>query len=326
MMTRKAAVYAFSIGLFATQAHAQGDSSPEYVEARQRLQEGKTLYAQNNIDGARLKFEQACAVLKTPACERALGLAQFYTKRYLEALGNLQRALDDKELDTIQRKQVTDLMQQAYDKTGHLEVRAPAGGRVRVDDTTDAGNAPLREVVHVTVGSHVVSVTIEQRTERLNVECAEGKIIKVDFTDKFPGMAVDNGQHQGGGGPEPQTEHVRTSVGWVVPIVAAGLGLVGIGFGVGFGAASQTAHTNVLSLFQTGICADVTSAGCAPYKSAVDTQNTDTTVSIVGYVAGAALLATSVILWVVWPKAERKMAVVPSASPNGMSVSLLGRF
>jgi hypothetical protein len=318
----------------ATQAHAQDVSSPEYVEARQRLQEGKTLYGQGNIDGARLKFEQACAVLKTPACERALGLAQFYTKRYLEALGNLQRALEDRELDTVQRKQVTDLMTQAYDKTGHLEVRAPAGGRVRIDDTTDAGNAPLREVVHVTVGAHVVSVTVEEKTERLNVDCSEGKIVKVDFSDKFPGLSVDNG-HVGTGVPEPhEVDHVRTSVGWVVPIVAAGLGVVGIGMGIGFASASQSAHTSAVNMLAAtpGICANLGTAGCVSYKSQIDSQNSSTAVSIAGYVAGAALLTTAVILWVVWPKAsirhEGKVGAtfVPSVSPGGMSMSLVGRF
>ncbi len=316
----------FLFFLFATQARAQDVSSPEYVEARQRLQEGKTLYGQGNIDGARLKFEQACAVLKTPACERALGLAQFYTKRYLEALGNLQRALDDKELDTVQRKQVTDLMTQAYDKTGHLEVRAPAGGRVRIDDTTDAGNAPLREVVHVTVGAHVVSVTIEEKTERMNVECSEGKIVKVDFSDKFPGMAVGSGQV--GNGPETsQVDHVRTSMGWVVPAVVAGLGAVGIGIGIGFASASQSAQTNATNMLTPGICQNLMTASCASYKSQIDSQNSSTAVSIGGYVAGAALLTTAVILWVVWPKATRQRAVlVPSASPSGMSMSLVGRF
>src|SRR5207248_6741227 len=106
-------------------------------------------------------------------------------------LGNLQRSLDDATLDTVQRKQVTDLMQQSYDKTGHLEVHAPAGGHVRIDDTIDAGNAPLTEVVHVTVGSHTVSVTIEEKTERKTVECAEGKVLKVDFSDRFPQMGHD---------------------------------------------------------------------------------------------------------------------------------------
>jgi hypothetical protein len=322
MMTKKLC-FLFAGVLLATTANAQDASSPEYVEARQRLQEGKTLYGQGNIDGARLKFEQACAVLKTPACQRALGLADFYTKRYLESLGNLQHALEDKELDTIQRKQVTDLMQQAYDKTGHIEVHAPAGGHVRIDDTQDAGNAPLTDIVNVTIGTHVVSVTIEQKTERKNVECSEGKVIKVDFADRFPNMNEGN---PGGNNP-PAVERVRTGAGWIVPLAVAGVGVVGLGLGVGFALGSQGAQSDAQALFAKGICASQTSASCGPYKDKIDAQNSDTTLSIVGYVAGAALLVTGAVLFAVWPKAERRKAMlVPVVGPNTAGLSFQGRF
>lgn len=309
--------------LIGISAHAQ-ESSPEYVEARQRLQEGKTLYAQGNLDGARLKFEQACAVLKTPACQRALGLADFYTKRYLEALGNLQKALDDRELDTTQRKEINDLMQQAYDKTGHLEIHAPAGAHVKIDDTIDAGNAPLSDVVNVTIGSHTITVSIEDKSERKTVECSEGKVLKVDFADRFPGMGEGNPH----GTPEkPETEHVRSGAGWGVPIALGAVGLVGIGLGIGFGLASQSAQSDAQTLFQKGICADQTSPTCAPYKSKIDAQNTDSAVSIAGYVVGGVFIATAAVVFAVWPKMERqKVTVVPSVSPNAASLTLQGRF
>jgi len=325
MMTRKLS-FLFAGVFFAQAARAQDASSPEYIEARNRLQEGKTLYGQGNIDGARLKFEQACAVLKTPACQRALGLADFYTKRYLEALGNLQRALEDKELDTVQRKQVTDLMQQAYDKTGHLEVHAPAGGRVRIDDTQDAGNAPLRDVVNVTVGSHIISVTIEEKTERKTVDCSEGKVVKVDFSDRFPNMTEGN-VGNGTNPPQQVTERYRPGAGWIVPLVVAGVGVVGLGLGVGFAMASQGAQSDAQALFAKGICADQSSASCAPYKNKIDAQNSDTTLSIVGYAAGGALIVAGAVLFAVWPKAERqKMGLIPTIGPNTAGLTFQSRF
>lgn len=303
---------------------AQDVSSPEYIEARQRLQEGKALYTQGNIDGARIKCEQACAVLKTPACLRALGLAQFYTKHYLEAFGNLQKSLEDKELDTTQRKQVTDLMQQAYDKTGHIEIHAPAGGHVRIDDTTDAGNAPLRDVVHVTIGAHIVSVTVEEKTERMNVDCAEGKVIKIDFTDRFPSSS-SSGNNQT---PGAEMEHYRSGAGWIVPIIVGGVGLVGVGLGVGFAMASQSAQSDAQTLFAKGICANQASASCAPYKDKINMENSNATISVAGYVAGGALLVTGAVLFAVWPKATRRLAsaLVPTLGPDSIGLTLHGRF
>ncbi len=322
MMTKNLS-FLFAGVLLATTARAQDTSSPEYVEARNRLQEGKTLYGQGNIDGARLKFEQACAVLKTPACERALGLADFYTKRYLEALGNLQRALDDKELDTVQRKQVTDLMQQAYDKTGHLEIHAPAGGRIRIDDTQDAGNAPLRDVVHVTVGSHVISVTVEEKTERKNVECAEGKVIKVDFADVFPGSTTDGGSGQN---PVPDEVHTKMFPPPTGAIVTGVVGLVGIGLGIGFGVASGSANSDNVARGSTagGVCTSNPNAQvCLDGKSTRDSQQTDALISTIGYVVGGIGLVTALVWWMVAPRkvVEHRAMIVPQVGPRAAGAS-----
>jgi len=325
MMTRKTSFLLCAGVLVAGTAYAQDDpgkspkgdeqSSPEYVEARQRLQEGKALYGQGNIDGARLKFEQACAVLKTPACQRALGLADFYTKRYLEALGNLQKALDDRELDTTQRKQITDLMQQAYDKTGHLEIHAPAGGHVRIDDTVDAGNAPLNDVVNVTIGSHTITVQIEGKTGRKTVECSEGKVSKVDFADQFPGM------DEHGAGQTPGTTEHRS---WAPPtgaIITGAVGLVGIGLGIGFGLASSSANSDNLNrgLGAGGVCSSNPNAQvCLDGASTRNSQQTDAILSTVGYVVGGVALATAVVWWLVAPRkvVEHQAMIVPSFGPH----------
>ncbi len=320
-MMRKSAILFCAAMLVASAARAQDhgqDSSPEYVEARNRLQEGKTLYGQGNIDGARLKFEQACAVLKTPACQRALGLSQFYTKRYLEALGNLQRSLDDATLDTVQRKQVTDLMQQAYDKTGHIEVHAPAGGHVKIDDTIDAGNAPLTEVIHVTVGSHIVSVTIEEKTERKTIECSEGKVLKVDFSDRFPQMGNDG--H--GNNPQPIDEEQKKMFPPPTGAIVTGVvGLVGIGLGIGFGAASGDANSTNLArgLGAGGVCSSNASAQvCIDGKSTRDAQQTDALISTIGYVAGGVALVTALVWWLAAPRKVviHKALVTPTFGPR----------
>jgi hypothetical protein len=310
-----------------TTGWAQDTSSPEYVEARNRLQEGKALYGQRNIDGARLKFEQACAVLKTPACQRALGLAQYYTNRYLEALGNLQRALDDPELDTVQRKEVTDLMQQAYDKTGHLEIRAPAGAHVRIDDTVDAGNAPLHDVVNVTIGSHTISVQVEDKTERKTVECSEGKVMKVDFADRFPNMQNGNGNPPGG-----EETHSRIFPPPTGAIVTGVLGLVGLGIGIGFGAASGSANdTNVLlgTTQGNGQCTtSMSSALCQQAESTRQSQQSDALASTVAYVAGGVFIAVAVIWWIAAPRkiVEHRAALLPSVGPRTGGMGLTYSF
>ncbi len=331
-------------GLLSASAFAQDQTSPEYQEAKQRLQEGKALYGQGNIDGARLKFEQACSVLKTPACLRALGLSDFYTKRYLEALGNLQKALEDKELTTTQRKQVTDLMQQAYAQTGHLEITAPAGGRVRIDDTVDEGNAPLSDEVHVTAGQHIVSVTVDTHAERMTVDCAQGKLVKVDFTSKFPAASGATGgagaQGNGGvgqpGGPGEGGEQHHAGGGvtrWIVGGAVAAVGLVGVGLGVGFlvdsGSASDDAANLRTQLGASASCPGADAAQCATLSGLKDRYDNGQTLGPVFLGVGVGLVVAGAATALLWPGPKKEQStglrVVPFVGRES-GVAVLGAF
>ncbi|CAN5300515.1 hypothetical protein BH09MYX1_BH09MYX1_48440 [soil metagenome] len=122
--------------------------------------------------------------------------------------------------------------------------------------------------------------------------------------------------------PPPATETYRPMVGYVVPAVLAGLGLVGIGMGVGFAVSRQGAASDRDALLMSGVCANATSASCAAYTDRVDAVNADTTAAIVGYVVGGVLLAASVAAYLIWPKATRVVVV----APNGLGLSLVGTF
>ena len=307
--------------LVASAAHAQGghDSSPEYVEARNRLQEGKTLYGQGNIDGARLKFEQACAVLEDArvparARPRRSSTRSVTSKRS----ATCRRALDDPELDTVERKQVTDLMQQAYDKTGHLEVHAPAGGHVRIDDTIDVGNAPLTEVVHVTVGSHVVSVTVEEKTERKN----DGVRRRQSHQSRLQRSISASRQRRSRQQPAAVDEEHKTMFPPPTGAIVTGVvGFVGIGFGIGFGVASSDANSTNLArgLAAGGVCSSNPNAQvCVDGKSTRDSQQTDALISTIGYVAGGVALVTALVWWIAAPRkvVEHKALVVPTVGPH----------
>lgn len=61
-------------------------------------------------------------------------------------------------------------------------------------------------------------------------------------------------------------------------------------------------------------------------QPSVDAARTRGTLSTVLVIGGAALVAGGVVLWVTAPKAERSVAVAPTASPSGGGVSLVGSF
>lgn len=322
-----------------TTALADGSAQSE---ATLRFKEGKALYAQGKIDDARLKFLQACAVLQDDTCMRNLSVAEYYSGHYVEAYRDIKSLLARGVLKAepqVQRE-FEEMARQAYDKTGHIQVKGVDGSVVVIDEREKAGTCPISDPVDVVIGKHVIVSRKDDQIERREVDVVPGKITQVDLTPAVvappPGGAVkpppaggDVKPPPGGGDvkPPPDTAHVRPAAGWIVPGVVGGVGLVGLIVGMAEGAASQGAKTDADALFARGVCADRASAGCAAYEDKVNSKNSASTVSVIGYVGGGVLLATAAVLFVVWPKQARVMgSVVPVFGDKFAGLSWAGRF
>lgn len=323
-------------------AFADGTDSAQN-EAKARFKEGKALYAQGKIDDARLKFLQACAVLQDDTCMRNLSVAEYYSGHYVEAYRDIKSLLARGVLKAepqVQRE-FEEMARQAYDKTGHIQVKGVDGSVVVIDEREKAGTCPISDPVDVVTGRHVVVSRKDDQIERREVDVAPGKITLVDLMPavvapppgggdvKPPPGGGDVKPPPGGGDvkPPPDTDRVRPAMGWIVPGVVGGVGLVGLIIGAAEGAASQGAKTDADALFARGVCADRASAGCAAYEDKVNSKNSASTVSVVGYVGGGVLIATAAVLFVVWPKQPRAMgSVVPVFGDKFAGLSWAGRF
>jgi hypothetical protein len=297
-------------------SHALAQSEAAEREARVRFQEGKQLYADGKIDEARLKFLQACAVLKDVVCERSLAVAEFFSGHYVDAYPRLEKILASGVLKSEPdvEREFQRMRDESYAKIGHLDVQAPPGAQIRVDDAIDAGNAPLKELIRVTAGKHVVSVQVETKIERQEVDCAAGKVVKVDFMQKF-GFAT--------GSPPPVAEGGEKKVMWpppIGPIILAGVGAVGLGVGFGLGVASMSKGDEAKTL---GPCNGPNDPACAPARSTRDSQAALAGASTAALVAGGVMIAGAVVWWVLAPRKvqERTAFITPTVSPSFVGAS-----
>lgn len=313
-------------------ALAQGSDAAQ-SEAKARFKEGKALYAQGKVDDARLKFLQACAVLQDDACIRNLSVAEYYSGHYVEAYRDIKSLLARGVLkaDPAEQREFEEMARQAYDKTGHIQIKCLDGAVVTIDEREKAGTCPIPDPVDVVVGKHVVVARKDDQIERREVEAVAGKIVALDLTPVTVAVVPGGGEvvPPGGGDvvPPPHTEHVRPLMGWIVPGIVGGVGLVGLVVGMAEGAVSQGAKSDADALFARGVCADRASAGCVAYEDKVNAKNSATTVSVIGYVGGGVLIATAAVLFVVWPKQSRVMgSVVPVFSDKFAGLSWVGRF
>jgi hypothetical protein len=99
------------------------------------------------------------------------------------------------------------------------------------------------------------------------------------------------------------------STGKTLAIVSAGVGVVGVGLGVVFGAYAKSSQSREKT--------DCSVTGCGSYAQGLEDYRTaqkDATGATIAYVAGGALVAAGVVLWVTAPK----KAGTPPASASTM--------
>jgi hypothetical protein len=180
MKTRRTAallLLAFVPQLVALPAVAQQDD-PITVQARARFKEGVDFYDKGQFENARLAFLQAYALKKHPAV--LLNLAQSSAKsgHALEAANYFKQYLRESTTATPeQRRDAESGLAEARQKIGRIEVVAPAGTEVSLDDKEKLGTAPFSEPFDVEPGPH----TLKSSTETVRVTPNVGQKVQAKF-------------------------------------------------------------------------------------------------------------------------------------------------
>lgn len=297
---------------------ARAEATPS--EAEQRVAEGTALYESGSYEAALSKFVQACALAKAEPCSRYIALTELKLGRFVE--GQRDLAAYVARFPPADPKPYDDLMKDAYAKTGHLKVKAPDGSQIVIDSGEPVGTTPLAVEVPVTAGKHTVLAKRKGVSFGRDVDAPAGKVIVVDLANGEDDEDEDDAAKPVK--PKPKTEKVRATGAWIGGGIIAGLGVVGLGFGIGAAVASQNAKDDVRRLYALGVCA-APSTACNAYRDAVDSLNTASALSVTGYVTGGVLLATGFLVWIMWPKAERPI-LTPAVSPSSLGLSLTGTF
>jgi hypothetical protein len=273
------------------------------AEARARFDEGVALAEAGKHDEARLKFEQAAAVLKAPPVLFNLARSEQLTGHDYEAVTHYEQFLRASESSTSvtdeQRAQAKQYIQELTPRIGRIDVVAPPGSRISIDGKP-LDEAP-KEPVPVPPGRHVVEAAHESKLKSVTVECAAGAVTPA--TIAFDPDTVE---------PPPIAPTPNDSTKWIVGGALGAAGLAGVGIGVGFAVASQNAKSDSEALRRQGLCGDPSVPDCVRFDSLRDDAQSDATAAKIGYVAGAVLLVSAVAAIVIWPKPEPRGAASPA--------------
>ena len=213
------------------------------AEARARFDEGIKLVEAGDHESARLKFNQAWALLKSPAILFNLARSEQLSNHPVEALEHYRqfaKTPPDPKVTDVQRQRAAENITELAKKVGQIEIEAPAGARITVDGRAiDAGNT---DPVPVTPGKHVVEAIFDGKVKSVTVECTAGTITKAKLIDPVSAGSAHlhlrtAGRRQHGTRtrvPPPAEEQPSFwTTGRIAGLGVFAGGLVGLGAGVG---------------------------------------------------------------------------------------------
>jgi hypothetical protein len=321
---------------FAQQAPA---SEAAIREAEQRFAEGKVLADRGKFAEARTKFAEACAAHHTSSCAKNLGATELELGLYPEATLHLGEFLREAPAADPTYAKVRSFFNEAYAKSGHLEVVAPAGADIFVDDLK-VGRAPISEQVHVKAGlRNVKAVDPDGRSANAAVKASDGNVTRVSlqFELNSPKITPPPSVRSGLDDPPPRVDEPEKSHAartWTLVFGAASL--VALGVGTGFGLASNGKRSDAESLsgaLPSGACATGSDPRCGSLSQARDAQASDATLSTVFFVGSGVLLGATAVAGILWlsgssssTEKPARAGVLPMVGPGVGGAQLRGFF
>ena len=177
MNTRRiaaAVLFAFLPATVSLPAVAQPADDASTVQARARFKEGVDAFDKGKYEEARLAFLQAYTLKKHPAVLLNLAQSSAKSNHPLEAAKYFNQFLKEATTATPQqRKDAESGLAEVRQKLGRIEVVAPAGTDVSLDDQGKVGTTPM-EAIDVEPGSH----TVKSPTQSVTVSASAGQKVE----------------------------------------------------------------------------------------------------------------------------------------------------
>jgi hypothetical protein len=265
-------------------------------------------YTHGDYSGAREAFARAYEAAPTTAGLLNLALAEVQSGHALAAARHLRTYLMDPnaEPETVHAIRAT-WLPRAEAEIGRLAIHAPRGAEISVDGRAQ-GSAPFQDSIAVSAGQHEVAARLGPWSQTVRAAPRPGEVLAVQFqtiaTPASAAVAVA-AEHPPAGATAGPPRAKLVTVALVAVSAAAATGL-GAAFAVYAKQDADEAST-LRSALASGACAPPSPApSCPSLARAVQYQDQNVRASIGSYVAGGALAAGAVALWLCWPSTSTK--------------------
>lgn len=323
------------------------------AEARARFEEGIDEAERGDHESARLKFNQAWALSKSPMILYNLARAEQLSGHLVDALEHYRlfvKMSSDPKVTDVQRQRTAENIAEISKKVGQIEVEAPAGTKITVDGRPIAADST--DPIPVAAGKHVVEAVSQGSTKRVTLDVAAGAIVKAKLFEKTGELREISANSADSDAPTESREREEkrdeaqagpsqpgdfwtsgriTGAGLVIGSVVA-LG-AGIALHLSVGSSDRKAEEirNTLPEPRSSACTNAANAStCEQLRLEVDSRTTRENVRNGLFIGSATLLVGGAALFLLSsPKSDStrgKTRVVPVVTGRESGLAFFGTF
>lgn len=305
----------FFFQLLATTVHA--DKAKD--AAKVHFNKGVKLYKSNDFTGALVEFQKAYEIKPNYTVLYNIAQCMMGLEQYREALETFEQYLEDGG-DKIKKKrqeEVQEYISRIYDVLSHLMLTIDQYGALIIIDEETVGKTPHPGIIFLDAGPHTV------RVEKEGYETFEEELL-LSRGEKFSlQVSLKQELDEAGPEPEPETPAEGPSRKKISPVpfyvLVGATGALAIGFAVTGGLAVKKKNE-----FED--CYQDDPDCWRPLKD--DHRKLAIATDILWPTAAATLTASVILAFFTDFKGgkERRAALVPGVSPEGMDLVLTVRF
>jgi hypothetical protein len=302
---------------------ARAQTGQDQAAAEGLFSQGRDLMAAGKLTEACAKFAESQRL--DPSAGTLLNLATCYEKdgkvasawvTFKEAATAAQRA-DEPERVKLARSKAEALAPSLPMLTVTVPPAADRPDLVVKRDGETVGRAVWGTPIPVDPGVHPVTASAPGFVEWKGEVKVDGPAAKVSI--EVPALVAVPAPPVAPPPPAPASTGTPGSTQRVVGVVLGSVGLAGLAAGSVFGLLAKK-HLDDSNGHCTGAVCDSTGV------SAVSDARSSATVSTIAFIAGGALLAGGVVVYLVAPRSGRSVGLAPGAGPSATGLTLTGSW
>mgnify|MGYP001402994742 CR=1 FL=1 len=271
-----------------------------------------------------------------------LGDVEVYLGKYRDAAEHLEYSLRNWPAgQEAAKKRTAERFAEAKQKVGSLSLKVSEGAEITINGKA-IGKSPLPGPVFIEPGAATIEAKIGEKSAKKTIAMDVGESRELELTIAGEAAAVGPAVEPPPGGDAPPpggdpggtTPAAGSSFRTVGMIASGAVAVIGLGVGIGFYMAKQSAKddadgykADAIEQYGVGGCPKSSKTGvCADLADANDKAKSSGTISTIGFIGAGVGAAGYVAFMLLMPRSKSATAIHPILNEHTAGLGAFGRF